>query len=245
MRRAAWLAPVVLCAAACGTSTEATPPASPGSGTTSAGAGGHATDDAASSSKAREPLASAPRCVPVTTARSPAGWVEVGLITVVLEDDRPVRFTVADAKGTLVDAAPAPKDRLDALHWIERAICKVGGLVALANEPVTPHAKTARLPIMAPRVPDERADLALLCREPEGLPVNADPAQRVVAAVAIFESNLTTAKWRTWLRDMGETIANEPSSRAPVIRRARADVLAQSARTSGLASCWFEAQLRS
>lgn len=179
------------------------------------------------------------RCLAATTRKRPtSGWREVGQLVIEVQDGQPTSFEARDASGKVVEKKPAPKDRREARELMKTLTCRVGGLLATLDgkEPPKNGTGTATMIVLEPTAPDEKGDVAMLCKEPVDMP-GADHAlddqQTVRIAVDFYDERLTTKKWRAWLRDAGER------------KMQAADELAAAARDASITTpCWFADGLR-
>jgi hypothetical protein len=170
------------------------------------------------------------------------------MIVVATRDGEPTSIELRDGAERRVDTKARPPNREEARDLLERAVCQLGGLLAVLDgpEPAREGTGTTNLVVLKPAVPDAKNDVAMLCNEPAGMPGAADPIQRVRMAFTLYEETLTTGRWRAWLRDLADehsTRANDDAARRAARERAAAELDAAAAR-EGPSPCWFAAGLR-
>lgn len=185
------------------------------------------------------------RCLATTARRRPAGWIESGKIVVAVKDGQPTAFEAHDASGKVVASKAAPANGEAARALLVSLTCQLGGLVAtFEGDPPKQGVATATLPVLKPRAPDERADLATMCKPPEGLPTGPDgpdELQEVRIAFDVYQESLTTPKWRGWLVDLLEASRKATDDAARLkVRKAKSDELKAAAGAAKIGgACWF------
>ena len=162
-------------------------------------------------------------------------------------DGQPTAIEARDVSGKAIASKPAPRSGREAQALIAELTCKLGGLLAALDGPEPPKdgPATATLFVIKPALSDEKLDVAILCKEPDDLPADADESQKTAIAFQMFQERLTTQRWRAWLKDLvAENRTTEGSARV-TMRKRRADELHEHAEGAGITgACWFEAALR-
>lgn len=215
---------LVVATAACGGGAKSSP--APASGAPSAA-------PASSAPATAEPDAGAPsgRCLASLARKRPAGWRDSGTLTVTLVDDHPTKIG---------DQAIQAQTAEDARRALRDAVCRAGGVLGVL-EGKPPKNGVATIAVVVPAKEDEAADVALLCKEPKGMPRDLDDPQRLRIAFETYSEQLSSTKWRGWLFDMTDELAHADDAARRAIRKKYAATLKKAPGAS--ASCWFAAGL--
>jgi hypothetical protein len=216
------------------------------------GGGGPSTPQATSTaapSSSAAPAASATaapkteRCNAALARKRPAGWKDSGTLTVTIADDRPTRIAVADASGkSLGEQAVEAQKPEDARRALREAVCRAGGVVGVL-EGKPPKSGTATIAVVRPAKEDEAGDVAMLCKEPAGMPADLDAGQKMRVAFETYDEQLTSAKWRGWLHDMSEEMEREGDAGRATVRKKYGATLESA--PGAPKPCWFASRLKS
>ncbi len=194
----------------------------------------------------------------LTPTAVPAGWRLVGSLEMVVSGKPEPGGThfdamiVKSAAGKTVLEKPLHepdwKTERDFRHEVAQGMCAVGGAAIIGtlggrtekelDAELASKGKThLQESVIAPVREDEAADVALLCTKPPNLDVGAaqDADERTTRAYFDGQTRfrfLTSRKWRTFMRVLGDANGREP------IRQAGRE-LADAARAAGKSTCWY------
>ena len=184
----------------------------------------------------------------------PSDWKLQGRVAVVIKDGQITSAEARDLKGTVLKSNPiTPSDERAAQHTMTLTICQAGGLIASPAKDSPSEEDIAKtgsgallLDAFTPAAENEKDDLVMLCREPEG--ISTDKALRHIAQFHFALQWLTSPKWRSFLRTTEESIFTQAEQGDhTVVKKAAADAgndLATKAAASGFPTCAYAEALK-
>ncbi len=182
-----------------------------------------------------------PRRTAEKAGRKKEEWTAVGTIAVTMRDHKPVAMELRDGAGKVVAKGEGWTNPTEFKDTMRREACRIGGVLIMADDE-PPAAGSYSLSVLKPVAPSEPGDLKTLCAGPP--PVIAghpgfDARQARTLALESYETMLTSARWRGWVKGLhAELRRSGDEAAADSTRRSKAAELRAAQK-----DCWFAGAL--